>query len=150
MSTNLSEKAKELLFLLQTMGPLVSVETAQRLGNVQELIDGGWIEIVSAHPVGQPEQTSAYYTCTPAARAEMTPKKYLIPNPEAARDIRYIGAQPFPATMNELRALIKQAVQHALYPGGLPDPHEYRRVELVEESGKRWRGMVYAVEEESQ
>lgn len=47
-----------------------------------------------------------------------------------------------------LRTLIREEVRHALYPGGLPDPHRHRRVEMTEEDGTRWRGMLYAVEED--
>jgi hypothetical protein len=36
----------------------------------------------------------------------------------------------------------------ALYRGGTVDAHKYRRVEMIKESCKRWRGVLYAVEEE--
>lgn len=49
---------------------------------------------------------------------------------------------------DELRTLIREEVQRAIYPGGLPDAHQHRRVRLIEEDGTEWRGMLYAVEEE--
>lgn len=47
----------------------------------------------------------------------------------------------------ELRKMIEDAVQRALYPGGTISVHEHRRIEMVEESGKRWRGVLHRVDE---
>lgn len=63
-------------------------------------------------------------------------QKYLIPSPK-------------PAEMDEqrLRALIREEMHRALYPSiEMTNPHEYRRVEMTEESGKKWRGVLYAID----
>lgn len=48
----------------------------------------------------------------------------------------------------QMRAMIREEIHNALYPGGTIDAHDHRRVEMVEESGKRWRGVLYLVSEE--
>jgi hypothetical protein len=50
-------------------------------------------------------------------------------------------------TEDRVREIVETAVQQALYPGGTISTHEHRRVEMIEESGKRWRGMLYPVDE---
>lgn len=49
---------------------------------------------------------------------------------------------------DKLRAMIREEVHNALYPGGTISAHEHRRVEMSEESGVRWRGVLYRVDEE--
>lgn len=49
---------------------------------------------------------------------------------------------------SEIRAFIREEVHRALYPdAALANPHEHRRIEMTEESGKKWRGVLYAVDE---
>jgi hypothetical protein len=75
-------------------------------------------------------------------------------NPEHSPEATVPGL--FPAFLADLRAIIEQAVESAmsrhveqdLSPLLLLDVREYRRVELVEENGKRFRGMLYAVKED--
>lgn len=55
-----------------------------------------------------------------------------------------------PIAMDEqsVRSLIREEVHRALYPdAALANPHEHRRIEMTEESGKKWRGVLYAVDE---
>lgn len=47
-----------------------------------------------------------------------------------------------------LREMVAEHVKHALYPESTISTHQHRRVEMVEETGKRWRGVLYAVEDE--
>jgi hypothetical protein len=58
---------------------------------------------------------------------------------------------PSPPTLNGsdidiIRALVTTAVDKALYPGGTIDGHEHRRVEMSDQDGKRWRGVLYRVD----
>lgn len=54
-----------------------------------------------------------------------------------------------PDLSERVRACIREEVHCVLYPtAGLVSGHEHRRIEMIEENGKRWRGMLYAVEEE--
>lgn len=49
----------------------------------------------------------------------------------------------------QLRKLVREEVHRALYPSAeMANPHEHRRIEMVEENGKKWRGVLYAVEDE--
>jgi hypothetical protein len=51
----------------------------------------------------------------------------------------------------EIRAFIREEVHRALYPvAEMANPHEHMRVEMVTEQGKRWRGVLYGVEKESE
>ena len=48
-----------------------------------------------------------------------------------------------------LRTLIREEVHRALYPAAeMANPHEHRRIEMTEQDGRKWRGVLYLVEEE--
>lgn len=48
-----------------------------------------------------------------------------------------------------LRKFVREEVHRALYPTAeMVNPHEHRRIEMVEENGKKWRGVLYLVEKE--
>jgi hypothetical protein len=67
------------------------------------------------------------------------------------RDWKITSAEPAAlgvADIDMIRALIKTTVHDALYPDGIVSAQKHRRVEMIEESGKRWRGVLYAVEEQ--
>lgn len=49
----------------------------------------------------------------------------------------------------QLRLLVREEVHRAIYPvAELTNPHEHRRIEMVEESGLHWRGVLYATNAE--
>jgi len=48
-----------------------------------------------------------------------------------------------------LRKFVREEVHRALYPAAeMANPHEHRRIEMVEETGRKWRGVLYLVEED--
>lgn len=51
--------------------------------------------------------------------------------------------------MNAMRKAIDDAIQRALHPGGTISAQEYRRIEMSDQDGKRWRGMLYRVDEDT-
>lgn len=51
---------------------------------------------------------------------------------------------------DRLLEMVERSVQKALRPpDGLPDITHFLRVEATDQDGKRWRGMLYAVEQEA-
>lgn len=46
-----------------------------------------------------------------------------------------------------MRVLIHEEVQRALYPGGGIVTHEHRRIDMYEQDGSHWRGMLYRVDD---
>lgn len=55
-----------------------------------------------------------------------------------------------PQDMETIKQMIAQQVQTALHPAlpGLPDVYHFIQVEAKDQDGKKWRGMLYAVQEE--
>lgn len=48
----------------------------------------------------------------------------------------------------QLSKLVREAVHRALYPTAeMANPHEHRRIEMTEQDGKKWRGVLYAVDQ---
>lgn len=49
----------------------------------------------------------------------------------------------------KLRKLVREEVHRALYPTAeMANPHEHRRIEMTEQDGRKWRGVLYLVEQE--
>ena len=66
---------------------------------------------------------------------------------------KYLFTAPKPVEMDEqrIRAIVREEVHRALYPvAEMANPHEHRRIEMTEESGRKWRGVLYLVEKESE
>lgn len=73
-------------------------------------------------------------------------QEYLLPVIERFSPLCSCAA---PLLSEQARACIREEVHRVLYPAaGLVNGHEHRRIEMIEENGKHWRGMLYAVEEE--
>ena len=50
-----------------------------------------------------------------------------------------------PLTEGQIREIVREQVEAALYPGTI-DSRCYRHVQITDDDGRRWRGMVYLVE----
>lgn len=57
----------------------------------------------------------------------------------------------YPLTEDRVRALIREEVHRTIYPTAeMVNPHVHRRIEMTEESGDKWRGVLYKVEKEQE
>jgi hypothetical protein len=50
-----------------------------------------------------------------------------------------------PMTEQQIRKLVHEMVEQELYPGVI-DASRYRHIQITDDDGTRWRGMVYCVE----
>lgn len=59
-----------------------------------------------------------------------------------------VWARLIESSKEELRQIIHEEVAKALHPApGIYDVSKYLRIECTDQDGKRWCGMLYAVEE---
>lgn len=88
---------------------------------------------------------------------ESTSELTTVPSPEIVHmPLTVQRVEPQTTTLHilddeKLRALVREEVHRAIYPTAeMADPHEHRRIEMTEENGKRWRGVLYAVEQDEE
>jgi hypothetical protein len=86
---------------------------------------------------------------------DTTPLVFGNDSPEVVHMPEHSPVTPNKALMNicvlsdqRLRKLVREEVHRAIYPTAeMANPHEHRRIEMVEQDGRKWRGVLYLVEQ---
>lgn len=63
-----------------------------------------------------------------------------------AESIKTLKEEQERVETERLRKVVREEVHRALYPdAALANPHEHRRIEMTEQDGKKWRGVLYRI-----